>query len=72
MAVFQAALAAGAPLGAHVLGGRHSAALRPPLRVFSGIAALLVLGFALVMLARAGVVGWPAGIAGLRIGGAPV
>ena len=35
---------------------------------FSGIAALLLVGFALVVLARAGVVvGWPAGIASLLI-----
>jgi hypothetical protein len=63
MAAFQATLAAGAPLGAHVLGGRHSGALPPRLRAFSGIAAVLLLGFAMVMLARAGVIGWPAGIA---------
>ena len=67
MAAFQATLAAGAPVGAHVLGGRHSGVLPPRLRVFSGIAALLLVGFALVVLARAGVVGWPAGIAGLLI-----
>ena len=67
MAAFQATLAAGAPLGAHVLGGRHSGALPPRLRAFSGIAAVLLLGFALVMLARAGVIGWPAGIAGFLI-----
>ena len=67
MAAFQAALAAGAPLGAHVLGGRQSGALPPRLRAFSGIAALLLLGFALVILARAGVIGWPAGIAGLLL-----
>ena len=67
MAAFQATLAAGAPLGAHVLGGRHSGALPPRLRAFSGIAAVLLLGFAMVMLARAGVIGWPAGIAGFLI-----
>ena len=67
MAAFQATLAAGAPVGAHVLGGRHSGVLPPRLRAFSGIAALLLVGFALVVLARAGVVGWPAGIAGLLI-----
>ena len=67
MAAFQATLAAGAPVGAHVLGGRHSGVLPPRLRAFSGIAALLLVGFALVVLARAGVVGWPAGIADLLI-----
>jgi hypothetical protein len=67
MAAFQATLAAGAPVGAHVLGGRHSGVLPPRLRALSGIAALLLVGFALVVLARAGVVGWPAGIADLLI-----
>ena len=67
MAALQAALAAGAPLGTHVLGGRHTGALPPRLRAFSGIAALLLLGFALVMLARTEVIGWPAAIAGILI-----
>jgi hypothetical protein len=67
MAAFQATLAAGSPLGTHVLGGRYSGALPPRLRAFSGIAAVLLLGFASVMLARAGVIGWPAGIAGLLV-----
>jgi hypothetical protein len=67
MAAFQATLAVGAPLGAHVLGGRSSGALPPRLRAFSAIAAVLLLGFAMVMLARAGVVGWPAGIAGVLV-----
>jgi hypothetical protein len=65
MAAFQATLAAGAPLGAHVLGGRYSDALPPRVRAFSGIAAVILLAFARVMLARAGVIGWPTGIAGL-------
>lgn len=64
MAAFQAALAAGAPLGAHVLGGRYSGVLPPRVRAFSAIAAVLLLAFAGVMLARAGVIGWPTGIAG--------
>jgi hypothetical protein len=67
MAAFQATLAAGAPLGAHVLGGRYSGALPPRLRAFSGIAAVLLLVFAVVMLARAGVLGWPAGIVGVLV-----
>lgn len=62
MAAFQATLAAGAPLGAHVLGGRYSDALPPWFRVFSGIAAILLLSFACVVLARAGVIGWPVGL----------
>jgi hypothetical protein len=65
MSAFQATLAAGAPLGAHVLGGRSSDTLPPRLRALSGIAALLLLAFAGVMLARAGVIGWPAGLADL-------
>ena len=60
-------VAAAAPIGAHVLGGRYSGVLPPQLRAFSGIAALLLVGFALVVLARAGVVGWPTPIAGLLI-----
>jgi hypothetical protein len=64
MGVFQASLAAGAPLGAHVLGGRHPGSLPIRLRVFSGIAAVLLFGFAVVVLARAGVIGSPAGAAG--------
>jgi hypothetical protein len=50
--------------------GRHddrrgSDALPPRVRALSGIAAVLLLEFAGVVLARAGVIGWPAGIAGL-------
>ena len=70
MAIFQATLASGAPLGAHVLGGRYPGVLPPRQRAFSGIAAVLLLVFALVMLARAGVVGCSAGIAGLLVPGA--
>ena len=67
MAAFQATLAAGAPLGAHVLGGRYSNTLPPRVRAFSGIAAILLLAFAAVMLGRAGVIDWPTGIAGLLV-----
>ena len=65
MAAFQASLALGAPLGAHVLGGRNQGALPSRLRVFSAIAAAILVGAALVILGRAGVVGWPAGATGL-------
>ena len=65
MAGLQATLAAGAPLGAHVLGGRYSDALPPRVRAFSGIAAILLLAFACVILARAGVIGSPIGLAAL-------
>jgi len=65
MAAFQASLALGAPLGAHVLGGRYRGALPNRLRAFSAIAAAILVGGALVILARAGAVGWPAGATGL-------
>ena len=65
MAAFQASLALGAPLGAHVLGGRHPGALPARLRAFSGVAAAILVGCALVILARAGAIGWPAGATGL-------
>jgi hypothetical protein len=67
LAAFQATLAAGAPLGAHVLGGRYPEALPPRLRVVSAIAAILLVAFAWVVLARAGVLGWPVGLAGLLV-----
>ena len=60
MAGFQAVLAMGAPLGQHVLGGRH-----PRIRIFSGIAAAVLAGGAVVVLARAAVIGWPTGMGGL-------
>jgi hypothetical protein len=63
MAGFQAALAAGAPLGSHVLGGRNAGTLPARLRLASGIAAFLLLGFAVIVLARAGAVPTPAGLA---------
>ena len=65
MAAFQVSLALGAPLGAHVLGGRHPGALPNRLRAFSATAADILIGGALVILARAGAVGWPAGATGL-------
>lgn len=42
MAAFQATLALGAPLGGHVLGGRHAGALPTRLRVVSAIAAAIL------------------------------
>jgi hypothetical protein len=65
MAAFQASLALGAPLGAHVLGGRYPGALPNRLRAFSAIAAAILVGGALVILARAGAIGWPVGAAGV-------
>jgi hypothetical protein len=67
MATFQASLALGAPLGAHVLGGRHPGALPNRLRAFSAIAAAILVGGALVILARAGAIGWPVGAIGLLV-----
>jgi hypothetical protein len=65
MAAFQVSLALGAPLGAHVLGGRHPGALPNRLRAFSAIAAVVLVGGAAVILARAGAIGWPVGAIGL-------
>ena len=67
IAVFQASLALGAPLGAHVLGGRHPGRLPNRLRAFSAVAAAILVGAALVILARAGAIGWPAGATGLLV-----
>lgn len=67
MAAFEASLALGAPLGAHVLGGRYPAALPNGLRAFSAIAAAILVGGALVILARAGAIGWPVGATGVLI-----
>ena len=67
MAAFQASLALGAPLGAHVLGGGYPRTLPNRLRAFSAIAAAILVAAALVILARAGAIGWPAGASGLLI-----
>jgi hypothetical protein len=67
MAAFQASLALGAPLGAHVLGGRRPGVLPNRLRAFSAIAAAILFGGALVILARAGAIGWPAGATGVLV-----
>jgi hypothetical protein len=67
VAAFQAGLAFGAPLGAHVLGGRYPNALPNRLRAFSAIAAVILLGGALVILARAGAIGWPVAAAGVLV-----
>jgi hypothetical protein len=65
MAAFQASLALGVPLGAHVLGGRYPGVLPSRLRAFSAIAAAILVGGALVILARAGAIGWPVGATGV-------
>jgi hypothetical protein len=59
MAAFQVALALGAPLGAHVLGGAYPGRLPTRLRLFSLIAAAILGAAAIVVLARAGSIGWP-------------
>lgn len=65
MAAFQASLALGAPLGSHVLGGRHAGSLPNRLRLVSAIAGAILVGAALVVLGRAGAIGWPTGATGL-------
>jgi hypothetical protein len=65
MATFQASLALGAPLGHHVLGGRYPSTLPTRIRVFSGIAAAILAAGAVVILARAAVIGWPSDVAGI-------
>jgi hypothetical protein len=67
MAGFQASVALGAPLGAHVLGGRYPRVLPTRLRAFSAIAAAILVAGALVILARAGAIGWPAVATGLLV-----
>jgi len=53
LAGFQATLALGAPLGAHVLGGRNLGVLPPRQRIASGVAAGILVVMAVVILARA-------------------
>lgn len=55
-AVYQAALAAGAPWGDHVWGGRHEGVLPTSLRIGSGVAVGVLVGMAAVVLVRSGVI----------------
>jgi len=57
---FQIALAAGAPWGAHAMGGASPGQFPPALRVAAMIQAVLLAGMAAVILARAGLIfpGW--------------
>lgn len=55
VAVFQAAVALGAPLGDYVWGGFTDGALSPTFRVASAVGAVSLVWMALVVLARAGV-----------------
>ena len=65
MAVFQVALALGAPLGQHVLGGRNAGVLPRGLRIASVVAAAILTGAAAIVLARANLIGWPSQAAAL-------
>jgi hypothetical protein len=58
--VFQVALAAGAPWGAYAMGGAFPGQFPPELRIAAVIQALILVGLAAVVLARAGVAlpGW--------------
>jgi hypothetical protein len=57
---FQIALAVGAPWGAYAMGGAFPGQFPPALRVTALIQAALLLGMALIVLARAGLIlpGW--------------
>ena len=65
MAAFQGALALGAPLGAHVLGGRNVGKLPGRLRAASAVALVILVAAAIIVLARSGVIASPAVAAGL-------
>jgi len=56
VAIFQFALALGAPLGAYAWGGRHAGALPDRLRVGSGLSALILLALAAIVLIRGGII----------------
>ncbi|MDJ0790563.1 MAG: hypothetical protein QNJ71_01580 [Acidimicrobiia bacterium] len=62
LAIFQAALALGAPLGEYAYGGRaatESGTLTTRYRIMSGVAVFILMGFAYLILARAGVIDSP-------------
>ncbi|MEA1903128.1 MAG: hypothetical protein U9N56_06350, partial [Actinomycetota bacterium] len=58
MAVLQAALALGAPIGGIVWGGRHEGQLPTSLRFGSAAAVLILILAALVILAQASILSW--------------
>ncbi len=58
VAVFQAALAGGAPLGAMAWGGTREGRLPTPMRLGSAAAVIVLIFAALVVLAQAGVLSW--------------
>ena len=53
---FQIALAAGAPWGAFAMGGAFPGQFPPAMRIAAIIQAALLIGFALVVLARTGII----------------
>ncbi len=53
---FQIALAAGAPWGAFAMGGAFPSQFPPAMRIAAIIQAALLIGFALVVLARTGII----------------
>ncbi|MDN4474951.1 hypothetical protein QQX09_03665 [Demequina sp. SYSU T00192] len=57
VALFQVALAAGAPWGRAAWGGAHEGALPGRLRAGSAVSAVMLLGMAAVVLAGAGAIG---------------
>jgi hypothetical protein len=59
VAGYQVAVAAGAPLGEHVWGGRFDAVLPPKMRAASGASAIVLLAVAVVALVAAGTVRLP-------------
>jgi hypothetical protein len=71
VAVFQLALALGAPLGNAAWGGRNEAVLPTRLRIASGLAAIVVYPFiALYVLASANLIDWdwlPTGATGMWV-----
>ena len=58
VAAFQVALAAGAPLGHLAWGGAHDRVLPINVRINSGVAAIMLIFAAIVVLAEAGVTSW--------------
>ncbi len=67
LAIFQAALVAGAPLGHFAWGGQNRVLPRKS-RIGSVVAIVLYAGFAAIILQRAGIVAWlPASVADIGI-----
>jgi len=58
VAAFQITLAAGAPWGGLAWGGARDGRLPAPMRLGSGVAVVVLMFFALIILAQAGVTSW--------------